>query len=114
MIADPTGGKPMSGAFDDNPDPAGQSAMSVYVEEKLLQLGLRPEDVLNGYEGYGLVALTVDVVRSNNLGIVWAPDPDQGPIGQAHADVYCAKTHARKRRLRDACEKVVWPFSPVR
>lgn len=99
----------MSGAFDDNPDREGVSAMSVYVEERLAELGIPVSEVLSGYPGYGLVAITVEAVRDQGFGVVWAPDPSQGGIGEAHADVHGAKSRKKQRRLRDACEKVIWP-----
>lgn len=56
-------------AFQDQRAPDGTEAMSVYVEEHLLQLGLSATSVLDGHQGYGLISLPASVVRQLGLRI---------------------------------------------
>lgn len=84
--------------------------MSVYLEEDLIANGLGPDDLIKDMPGYGVVAITAEVVRKKDLGVTRAPRPDQGPIGSAHAHVHGKKTGSCQKAMKEAAEKVVWPW----
>lgn len=68
--------------------------------------GRNPLDVLDGYEGFGLVQLTVKDIRDADLGIVPVPllnDPH-------HAQIQGKKTRARMRYLAEAA---IWIKRPA-
>lgn len=96
-------------AFQDQRAPDGTEAMSVYVEEHLVQLGLSAANVLDGHPGYGLVRLPARVVRDLGLKIEWAPVAGDGTRGQAHYHVVGNKSGTIRRRLADECEILVRP-----
>lgn len=95
-----------SQAFD---PPYGGDGFSVYVEELLEAHGLHAEAVLDGHEGFGFVALPASVIRAENLMITLSPDEDDGPRGQAHADVTGSLPTAVRRRLARAARVHRWP-----
>ena len=103
-------GRPIlsSGAFNDPPD---GSSMSVHVLEKLAELGLDAVNVIDGHDGYGLVALTAGQFRDEGFGIVWVPDVADGVRGQAHAEVHCKKTPGKRKRLREGCRHLTGPLA---
>lgn len=96
-------------AFQDQREPDGTEAMSVYVEEHLIRLGLSAMTVLEGHPGYGLVSVPARVVRELGLQIEWAPIEGDGARGQAHYHVVGNKTGAIRRQLANACEILVRP-----
>jgi hypothetical protein len=104
-----TGWRVTSQAFQDRPRPDGQRSFSVYVEDRLAQLGLSEQDVLTGYPGYGLAAVAVVSVRELELDVELAPDPDDGERGKAHAEVVGQMTNSRRSRLAAACAIRVMP-----
>ena len=100
-----------SGVFDDSKN---SSAMSVFVREKLAELGLDETSVTSDHPGYGLVSITARQARDEGFGIVMSPDPADGVRGQAHAQVHCKKTRARKQHLKKSCVHLAGPLAPAR
>jgi len=88
--------------------------MSVFVREKLIDLGLDEASATSDHPGYGLVGVTARQVRDEGFGVVLSPNPDDGVRGQAHAQVHCKKTRARKQHLKKACVHLLGPLAPVR
>jgi hypothetical protein len=86
--------------------------MSVFILDRLLELGGAAEDALAGHDGFGLAQLTVADIRKERLGIQFTPT-DQTPLGQSHADVYCKKRDAIQKHLRDASTIIVEPTQDV-
>ncbi len=110
IVPDTVGGYKLSRqAFQDLPAEDGSLAMSVFVEERLVEIGLSHLSVLDGHPGYGLVAVAVAVARSRDLRVVWAPSPDDGERGRAHAHVLGTKTGSVRKTLVDGSEIRIWP-----
>lgn len=84
-------------------DPKDGSSMSVWIRERLVEFGLSAEDVLAGYQEYGLVSLTAKQVRDAGFGVTWAPDPADGTRGMAHAEVHCSKSPSKRKHLVQSC-----------
>ena len=85
-----------SAAFDDPPD---SSSMSVSIESTLVCNGLGAEHALRNHEDFGLVALSVALVREHGQGVVRRPLPDD----PAHGEVVGSKTRSvRKAFARNA------------
>lgn len=91
--------RPSRQAFQDLTDSDGTRAMSVYVLERLIELGLDEVAVVDGLPGYAIVKFTVASIRSQGFGIIWRPDPADGIRGEAHAHVICNKSGARQKAL---------------
>ena len=98
-----------SQAFD---PPHGGDSISVYVEETLRDLGLDMDAVLVGHGRFGLMAFPAAEARDAGLTVVWAPDPDDGLRGQAHANVTGTFSQSVRKRLRDAAEIRRLPVQP--
>lgn len=75
--------------------------MSVSIESVLSQVGLGPDDVLRNHEGFGLVALTVGLVREHGQGVVRRPLAED----LAHAEVVGSKTRSVRRTF---AKEAVW------
>lgn len=69
--------------------------MSVVIEDTLQALGCEPASVLEGFEGYGLAALTAGFVRTEEQDVRRSPKDDE----QAHGDVIGTKSNARRKRF---------------
>jgi hypothetical protein len=109
VVSDGAGGLTLSRqAFRDLRDPDGTEAMSVYVEERLLELGADAAVVLEGFPEHGMAAVPSSAVRACGLGVVWAPT-DDGVRGQAHANVFGSKTKPVQRALIAASTMRVLP-----
>jgi len=113
MFVVPDGGGGMrlsSQAFQNQSDPDGTEAMSVFVEERLNDLGADHLAVVEGFPGYGLASFSARVPRDHSLPVVWAPT-DAGLRGQAHANVLGKKTRSIQKALATASSMRVWPHS---
>jgi hypothetical protein len=111
IVDDGAGGTmPASNTFQDSSGDG--AAMSVYVEEKLRELGREAGDVVARYAGYGLVAFKASLARECGLTLAWAPDSSDPDCGEAHALVCGRKTGSIQKRLRTGCERRVWPDAP--
>lgn len=95
----PHGWRPKSQAFQDM-EQAGVRAMSVHDESRLLAIGREVTDLLDGFVGYGLVALRVSDVRSLGYTIAMAPDPNDTRCGAAHAHVFGDFKKGNSRALK--------------
>jgi hypothetical protein len=89
--------RPDSAAFDDGPE----GPMSVVIARE----GRDPHEVLVGHDGFGLVELAVDDLRT--FGLRLEPDPD--PSEPDHAAVVGQKTKIVRRQLAKAARWVVPP-----
>jgi hypothetical protein len=78
----------------------------------LVRQGRLPAEVLRGHEGFGLVALTVDVLEALEQRLVVEPLADEPD----HAVVIGVKTGGRKRAMAKAAVWVIRPpdaYPPV-
>ena len=91
-----------SAAFDDSPD---GSPMSVLLADVVEATNRTADDVLTGFEGYGLTVLVAGFVRSLKQGIARTPEPHE----PAHASVFGSKTPKVKRALARASTWVHLP-----
>lgn len=98
-----------SNAYHDLTDDHGVSAMSVFVEGRLLELNRSAADLVDGREGWGVVAISAAFVRDCGLTIVWAASDRDGIDGQAHAHVFGKKTGSIQKKLVAASQRRVWP-----
>jgi hypothetical protein len=100
------GTRPNTDGFNDD---AG-AHMSVYVESRLVAMGLKVTAVLDGHPGFGLVAFPVALVHELGWDVVMGGADPSDPWAVAHAEVVGDK-RARSPRLRlaKACTLVVWP-----
>lgn len=97
-----------SNAFHDITDQqTGARAVSVFVESRVLSLGVSLPQVLEDLEGFGLVAITVREIRDLGLGVTWAPNDLS--LGAAHAHLNGNKNRPVRRRLALASRQVIWP-----
>lgn len=94
--------RPTSQAFNDHPN---GSSMSVHLLCVLEQSGNAAESVLEGHEGFGLVAITVKLVRDCGQAIRRVPAPND----PAHAEVVGPKTQSVRRRLARGATWLVEP-----
>lgn len=109
IVDDNAGGRKLSRqAFED----LGGS-VSVYVHERIIELGLDDDVVLVGHPGYGLLSLVVGDARACELGVAWDRVPEDLPRGDAHAGIMGNKTPKRRRKLVDCSEVRVWPAVPT-
>lgn len=79
--------------------------MSVIIRSALIAKGGRIEDVLDGYQGFGLVSLPVGSVRNQDQIVVRKPLPDN----PAHGEVIGRKTRGVRRALK---QSAVWIVEP--
>jgi hypothetical protein len=100
------GHRPNTDSFCDDPD----ANMSVYVESRLIAMGLKATAVLTGHPGFGLVAFPAGLIRELGWDVVMGGADPADPWAEAHAEVIGDK-RPRKPRLRLAreCTLVVWP-----
>lgn len=98
---------PTSAAFENGNDESGNktSMMSVALLSVLKNNGLEPENLLQGYDGWGLVSLKADDFREESQKIVRDPTPEE----PWHAHVVGTKGKSRRRRLRN---KSLWVVNP--
>lgn len=89
-----------SAAFTNSSDGSG---MSVSIEIILERHGLGVEAVLQGYNGFGLVALGAGFVRGHGQVIVKKPVPDD----LSHGEVIGDKTRATRRAFAGHAEWVI-------
>jgi len=69
-------------------------SMSVALGVVLIELGLEPETVVETHEGFGLMSLSVNFVRSLGLGVVREPTEAEPWHGAVHG------TKSRSIRLK--------------
>jgi len=109
IVPDHQGGRKLSRqAYQDQ-----KSAMSVFVEERLEELGLSAADVLTDFDGYGLAAFPASAARSCGLRVVSDPNEADGLRGRAHALVVGKKTGSVQKALVSASTIRVWPGEAV-
>lgn len=110
IVPDQQGGRKLSRqAYQDQKSEHGTAAMSVFVEQRLEELGLSAADILSDHDGYGLAAFPASAVRSCGLTVVSAPNEADGLRGLAHALVLGEKTGSRRKALVSASTIRVWP-----
>ena len=86
-------------------NPSDGSGMSVIIRSELIAVGGRMEDVLTGYEGFGLVSLSAASVREQNQIVVRKPLPDN----PAHGEVIGEKTRGVRRAMK---RSAIWLIKP--
>jgi hypothetical protein len=79
-----------SQAFQDK-----EGSMSVALGVILDERGLKPEDVLEAFENYGLLRFSVAFIRSLHLGVIHSPTPAE----PWHGEVYGKKTGGVRNKL---------------
>lgn len=94
--------RPSSAAFEDHPD---GSPMSVVLGKMASEAGRTPETVLEGHEGYGLVAFPASVARAKGQKIVkkWLQEEP------AHAEVFGKKTKGVRKAIAKASDWIIEP-----
>lgn len=97
------GGLRVSSAAFDNSDDG--TPTSVHLAEVASAVGLRPADILQRYDGYGMASLTAGQAR----GCGQAVGPDALPDDPTHGYIAGPKPKSVKRRLAAAA---VWVISP--
>jgi hypothetical protein len=91
-----------SAAFDDSRD---GTPMSVLLADIVAQTRQKPEEVLAGFAGYGLAAITAGAVRVCKQGVMPTPEPDE----PAHASVFGPKTGSTKKGMAKAARLLIYP-----
>ena len=86
-------------------NPSDGSGMSVIIRSELIAVGGRMEDVLTGYEGFGLVSLSAASVREQNQIVVRKPLPDN----PANGEVIGEKTRGVRRAMK---RSAIWLIKP--
>ncbi len=99
----PSEQRPTSAAFGDSRD---DSPMSVALGSLLSRAQMKPDDLLKGYDRFGLVRFTAANARAQGLAVAIRPPRPGEP---AHGWVVGNKTHACRKRLKACCEVVVAP-----
>ena len=99
--------EPSSAAFSDSSDGTG---MSVTVESTSRAKGVSEQDLLRGYDGFGLVAIPAALVRQQGQRIVRKATPRD----PAHAEVIGKKTRGVKRAFKRGAVWVVRPLQTSR
>jgi hypothetical protein len=94
--------RPFSSAFYDDED---GHPMSVYLAKGITELGQTVDVVMEGHEGYALVAINVGVLRDLSQILVRAPTNNE----PYHALVVGAKTQGVRRRMAKASRWVIEP-----
>lgn len=90
-----------SAAFDDSPD---GSPTSVLLTDVVRETGRTEDDVLRGFDGFGLASITAGKARGCEQGISRDPPVPGEP---AHAYLFGRKTKSLKRCLARQAEWVV-------
>ncbi len=90
-----------SAAFQDK-----QGSLSVALEVVLLELELTPDVVLANHPGYGLVSLSVGLLRQLNLGVIKEPTEAE----PWHGCVYGKKTGSVRSRLSKEAKLIRAPI----
>jgi hypothetical protein len=93
-----------SAAFDDSAD---GSPLSVLLAEVVFRANRVGKDVLSGYDGYALAAITAGTARTHGQGVAATPEPNE----PAHASVFGPKTKSNKRGMARAAIWVIRPSS---
>ena len=101
-----TGSRVTSAAFDDSRD---GTPLSVLLAEVVARTQRTAHDVLAGYEGYSLAAITAQTARGFGQGIARTPDPNE----PAHASVFGPKTKPNKRGMAKRASWVIAPAGPT-
>ena len=106
VVPDDNGGglRVSSAAFDNSND---GSPTSVLLAEIVEATDRAPSDVLTGFEGYGLAAVTAGQARGCQQGVARDPLPEE----PAHAFVFGKKTKRAKRCLAKKAKWVIWPWT---
>jgi hypothetical protein len=91
-----------SAAFDNSKD---GSPTSILIAAAVSATHRGPEDILQGFAGYGLASLTARQARECEQGVARDPLPDE----PAHGLLFGPKTNSLRRRLAAAA---VWVISP--
>ena len=94
--------RPTSQAFANR---RGVSAMSVDLQTVLSEIGLGPETVLEGHDGFALASITAGLARQCSQGIMRKPEPDD----PAHAEVFGEKPTVVRRKFARCA---VWVVAP--
>jgi hypothetical protein len=98
-----TGGlRVSSAAFDDSED---GSPLSVLIAAVVAETRRTAREILAGYDGYALAAITARTARSVGQGIARTPEPNE----PAHASVFGPKTKKNKRGMSKAA---IWVIAP--
>jgi hypothetical protein len=109
------GSRPKAGAFQDVTDGRGRRGMSIFFEDLLEEMGLSPEAILELFPGYAIAAITAADARSEDLGVVKAPE-NHG-VMTAHGHVVPPAggkfSGGQKKRLSRKWQPVIWPGSSV-
>ncbi len=92
-------------------DPPINGSMSVFVRQRLIDLGASDADVMIGYDDHGLVAIPARVARDCGFEVLWVPGSDGRITDGAHAEVVCKKTGSRRHRLQRGSDLLIWPGS---
>ncbi|MCY3820356.1 MAG: hypothetical protein OXH52_13495 [Gammaproteobacteria bacterium] len=90
-------------------NPSDGSGMSVVIRSALIAGGGCIEEVLAGYEGFGLVSIQVASVREQNQMVVRKPLPEN----PAHGEVIGQKTRGVRRALKQSAKLIIQPRSKV-
>ncbi|GAB4135358.1 MAG: hypothetical protein Tsb009_01510 [Planctomycetaceae bacterium] len=96
--------RPSSQSFDNHRDGSG---MSVVLANEVIANGRSEENVLEGHEGFGLVAINAGLARKLNQKIVRDPLPDE----PAHMEICGDKTKGVKKAFARAAVWIVKPTS---
>ncbi|MEA2676080.1 MAG: hypothetical protein QOJ81_221 [Chloroflexota bacterium] len=97
-----------SNAFQNLTDrETGKTAVSVFEETRLHELGAAARDLIAGFEGFGVVAITVALLRGLGLGVTW--EPNDLSFGAAHVHINGDKSRPIRRLIAAGCEYREWP-----
>lgn len=91
-----------SAAFDDSDD---GTPTSIYLCSVVIDSGRSVNDLLSGFDGYGMASLLAGSARGCGMAVVPAPEPDE----PAHAFLAGKKSKPAKRCLYRAAQWVVPP-----
>jgi len=104
-IPDDDGGKRLtSAAFQDK-----DGYLSIGVGQVLDELGLAVDDILIGFEGYGLAGLEVAWIRNLHLGVTREPTEDE----PWHGAIWGSKTGSVKRKMSEEASVLIEPSTPA-
>jgi len=104
IVRDENAGGPRvsSAAFDDSED---GSPLSVLLADVVAKTQRTAQNVLAGYDGYALAAISAGTARHNKQSVARTPLPDE----PAHASVFGTKTKSNKRGMAKAANWVIAP-----
>lgn len=94
-----------SQAFSNSSDGSG---MSVWLEDRMLELGLTPDDALVGHENTWLAEVTAGAMRALDQRVVRTPQNDE----PAHGEVLGSKSGKRRGKIRDEASWAIPPGAP--